>query len=213
MKIFENYTYTLINGRNNYFKDLNICFTKYYDAIYITDLENALKTGKECKEYIIKIEKNKYMPYSKKFILDLKNGKYDNSVSIRTHKSIKIFTPFVKIKPIKIPTKWKISNIWKAILSGQITKITKKYRTTDDFAYDNSVNFEKGKKINPYKKKVNKFIIYLSSLSVLIIAFLLVVFSPKETIPFSKRDWILIADFENHTYFQPRSHRHINQLL
>jgi hypothetical protein len=151
MKIFENYTYTLINGRNNYFKDLNICFTKYYDAIYITDLENALKTGKECKEYIIKIEKNKYMPYSKKFILDLKNGKYDNSVSIRTHKSIKIFTPFVKIKPIKIPTKWKISNIWKAILSGQITKITKKYRTTDDFAYDNSVNFEKGKKIDNLK--------------------------------------------------------------
>jgi serine/threonine protein kinase/Tfp pilus assembly protein PilF len=59
--------------------------------------------------------------------------------------------------------------------------------------------FEKGKKIIPHKKKVNKFIIYLSSLSVLIIAFLLVVFFQKETIPFAKRDWILIADFENHT--------------
>jgi tetratricopeptide (TPR) repeat protein len=64
---------------------------------------------------------------------------------------------------------------------------------------DDLETFEKGKKIIPHKKKVNKFIIYLSSLSVLIIVFLLVVFSPKETIPFSNRDWILIADFENHT--------------
>lgn len=154
MKIFENYNYESVNGRDNYFKDLNICFTKYFDAIYITDLENALKTGKECKEYIIRTEKNQeVMSYSKKFIIDLKNGKYDNLTSVRsrTHKSIQIFTPFVKIKPIKIPNKWKISNVWKAILSGQITSITKKYKTTDDFAYDSSVNFEEGKKMDNLK--------------------------------------------------------------
>ena len=48
-------------------------------------------------------------------------------------------------------------------------------------------------------KKGRKLFAYLTSLSILIAALIIVFFSQKETIPFSKRDWVLISDFENQT--------------
>ncbi|MFZ0456341.1 MAG: tetratricopeptide repeat protein, partial [Ignavibacteriaceae bacterium] len=48
-------------------------------------------------------------------------------------------------------------------------------------------------------KKNRKLFAYLTSLSILIVAFIIIFFSQKETIPFSNRDWILISDFENQT--------------
>lgn len=52
-------------------------------------------------------------------------------------------------------------------------------------------------KINQYKKKEK--IYSLSSLGVIVAVIILFLFSSGSTLPFSKRDWILIADFENLT--------------
>ncbi len=52
-------------------------------------------------------------------------------------------------------------------------------------------------KINKYKKKER--IYSLSSVAVIIAAIVLFFFSSGSTMPFSKRDWILITDFENLT--------------
>lgn len=52
-------------------------------------------------------------------------------------------------------------------------------------------------KINKYKKKEK--IYSLSSAAIIIAAVILFFFSSGSTMPFSKRDWILIADFENLT--------------
>jgi len=52
-------------------------------------------------------------------------------------------------------------------------------------------------KINKYKRKER--IYSLSSLGVILIAIVLFLFTSGSTIPFSKRDWILITDFENLT--------------
>jgi tetratricopeptide (TPR) repeat protein len=52
-------------------------------------------------------------------------------------------------------------------------------------------------KINKYKKKER--IYSLSSVGVMLAAIILFLFSTGSTIPFSKRDWILITDFENLT--------------
>ena len=58
----------------------------------------------------------------------------------------------------------------------------------------------RGKRIGIIQsKKSSKFFAYLTSLSILIIALIIIFFSQKETIPFSNRDWILISDFENQT--------------
>jgi len=55
-------------------------------------------------------------------------------------------------------------------------------------------------KKNPVaKKSLSKLSVLVTSFSVLIIALIIVFFFQKETIPFSNRDWILIADFENQT--------------
>jgi tetratricopeptide (TPR) repeat protein len=53
------------------------------------------------------------------------------------------------------------------------------------------------RKINQYKKKEK--IYSLSSLGVILAAIILFFFSSGSTVPFSKRDWIVITDFENLT--------------
>jgi len=53
------------------------------------------------------------------------------------------------------------------------------------------------RKINQYKKKEK--IYSLSSLGVILAAVILFIFSSGSTVPFSKRDWIVITDFENLT--------------
>lgn len=52
-------------------------------------------------------------------------------------------------------------------------------------------------KMNRYKKKER--IYSLSSLSVILVVIVLFLFSSGSTLPFSKRDWIVITDFENLT--------------
>jgi len=58
-------------------------------------------------------------------------------------------------------------------------------------------NEKPGDKSIRYKKK--KIIYYLASLCVIIAVVILFVFSSGSTLPFSRRDWILITDFENLT--------------
>lgn len=60
------------------------------------------------------------------------------------HKAINTYSPFVKVKSIKQPTKWTLPHVWKAILSGQITSGECTGYYTDDYAFDAAVNFRQG---------------------------------------------------------------------
>lgn len=66
------------------------------------------------------------------------------SRSDSTQKGVHTFSPFVEVKPIKEPTKWKTSHLAKAILSGQVFHGIIEGRYSDDYARDAEQNFGKG---------------------------------------------------------------------
>lgn len=137
----------------------------YDEAIIeITDLANAAKVGKLCVIWTIS---QKHDPkdwfLSPPSVLNavcgssdivevvkaLRSGNYskkaDNiEVGSRECKGVNVFSPFASVKPVKVPTKWTISHIWKAIYTGQIVAAHRDYRYTDDYAYDAASNFGEG---------------------------------------------------------------------
>ncbi|WP_039230452.1 hypothetical protein [Clostridium haemolyticum] len=156
---------------NLYIQDANIRVELFVNCLKITDLTNALKRGKECKQITVTYSEltsedfyielqNKYLNPSKKDLEDLineiKNLKIFDlqdvgfNVELRFLKSIDIFSPFADIKPIKLPKngKWTKSHVIKAILSGQIYegKINGIY--TNDYAHDNAVHCHKNENVD-----------------------------------------------------------------
>ena len=148
-------------GEEMYFQAENVSVSAYNDRVYITDLENAMKSGKECKTWAFVCDLNselwigEYIEMAtdadslSELVAFLREGKEVKEVDglkvyCRESKGIRTFTPFVMVKPIKKPEKWTLSNVWKGILSGQITegKIDGIY--TDDYAMDAALNFRQG---------------------------------------------------------------------
>lgn len=137
----------------------------YDEAIIeITDLANAAKVGKSCVIWTIS---QKHDPkdwfLSPPSVLNavcgssdiveavqaLRSGNYSekvDNIEVRSRecKGVNVFSPFASVKPVKVPTKWTISHIWKAIYTGQIVAAHRDYRYTDDYAYDAASNFGEG---------------------------------------------------------------------
>lgn len=172
IEIKDSFQETINKHGDFYFKDLNVNIHILDGVTKVIDLTNALKVGKTCKEYVIQnvnyhdslscnyfntIHKLKIT--EKEFIINLIAEKYNNiefekiTIRIREIKAINVFSPFVKIKPIKLPknNRFTVPNIWKAILSGQIVKITKEMYLTDDYRSDASDNFNKGRDIGLFE--------------------------------------------------------------
>lgn len=128
----------------------------------IVNLNNALKVGKTCDNYRIYAGEHDWGNTFKcdfinalamnqisfeKFVQAVLQGQsiYENiRVKKGESKGVKTFSPFVEVKPIKIPEKWSLPHVWKAILAGQIKTAIKEMHLTDDYAYDAAVNFGKG---------------------------------------------------------------------
>lgn len=145
-----------------YSRKENVSFKLLSNCLVIRELDNALKPGKLVKKYSIsKVDDNNNNGFEyffcdyiyrnniklSKFIELLKNNLVDTdkfNISISEVKSVRVFSPFYKPKKINIPKKWTVSHVVKAILSGQIKKGVCKMHLSDDYAYDNSVNFGKG---------------------------------------------------------------------
>lgn len=145
--------------KTGYFADINAYISIKDRGINITDLTNALSTGKECKTISICFDwslvndmgascyifnrgvKTFKEVYDRYFI----GTETDGGERYEGHeKGIETFTPFKRIPPIKTPSKWTIAHVWKAILSGQIYTGQVDGHYSDDYAYDNAVNFRRG---------------------------------------------------------------------
>jgi len=139
-----------------YFRRENIAWRQYrlrgddQPEIYVTDLSEALKPGREVKRYIFTGP-----------MWDVLFWTYDEPVSavlqrlyrqevrgieyrVRVLPSMRVFSPFAEVKRINPPQKWTLPHVWKAILSGQITRGRTSLRLTDDYALDSSMNFWRG---------------------------------------------------------------------
>lgn len=148
-----------------YCKDLNALIRHswgYDDCIIVTDLENAGKTGKNCKNWRIYTEKKNDIVSNHLFqsenihncaelLQALREGKWLKSVSVypSEDKGIEVFTPFQEVKPLKeMPQEWNKRNFTQALLSGQIYMGHVDYHYTDDYALDAAYDFQKGVGIN-----------------------------------------------------------------
>ncbi len=141
-----------------YFADINAHIHVFNDSITITDLVNALVPGQFCAYINVTAPHNR--PATDLFsglktFADLYQRYYversasdDWTINAYTHKSSRVFTPFKAIKPISTPEKWTLTHVWKAILSGQVFVGTITRELSDDYAFDASANFFRGKEFN-----------------------------------------------------------------
>lgn len=159
--IFKTSDFEILDKRGGYFADENVYLHIYSNSIHMTNLSNALKTGKKCACYSL-ISKsrdgqlycdlyniNKIKTF-KTLIQSIKNETELQGFSVEKteEKGIRTFSPFVEIKQIKIPNKWTKTHVWKAILAGQVYKGKTNYHYTDDYAYDYAYNYREGSRVN-----------------------------------------------------------------
>ena len=163
-KIYKSSNIEMPNNHGGYFADINAYIHFFANSCIVIDLENALKTGKDCNRYSFRLDNS--CEREKSLLCELWNvngiktfeqlfkaitsGKELENISIEKEieKGINTFSPFVEVKPIKTPTKWTVAHVWKAILAGQIYKGVKDEYLTDDYAQDAANHFEKGCKLN-----------------------------------------------------------------
>lgn len=129
---------------DNYFKEENIYIRAYNECIIITELDNALKAGKTCKQYDIR--KHIFSYYKDDLIIDLYNWLSANALNFKEFiillksnglpenfynefnvrvveiKGVRVFSPFVKVSNFKAPKKWNCNQVVRAILAGNILK-------------------------------------------------------------------------------------------
>lgn len=155
-----------------YIQDVNASIVSYAGLVAITDLDNAMKAGKTCKEWRIYFNKDRNMlgywsldnflngyPLSE-FITNLKNGfqyrqeildMYDITIHEEHLKATQVASPFAKVNKVKLEGKINRIKIAKAIMTGQIKDIICKGRYTDDYAFDAAENFNIGRKASLYE--------------------------------------------------------------
>jgi hypothetical protein len=156
-----------------YFKDENMRVSRYsgFDDWVITDLTNALRRGKSCREYTIKSERGAHgnlvvtnfiykffgsdlkklwkfcsaLPFQKEYDPVRTDGL---EIYRREIKSVRVFSPFnlSVIKPLKtMPAKWTLNHVRSAIVNNQFENLKCTGVYTDDYAFDDAVNYRKGK--------------------------------------------------------------------
>ncbi len=155
-------------------ENMKVSRWKGFDDWRITDLTNALTSGKVCIEYTLKAEHGQHGNLlttnfiEDRFGNDLKalwafceaielvgfDSFVKDGITIyrSEHKGVRIFSPFNlnKIKPLKtIPKKWTLRHVYSALVNGQFTELKCNGVYTDDYAYDNAVNYRRGEIAKP----------------------------------------------------------------
>ncbi|MFI3254570.1 MAG: hypothetical protein R3Y63_09580 [Eubacteriales bacterium] len=158
-EIFESADRPLVARESGYYADRNCKVHFYHGSIEIIDLENAMKTGKECTKRTFVAEAN-YTNFGDmqndlqdkgiETLLDLLEATEISGYSLHesAHKGVHIFSPFVDNKPIKEPQKWTANHLAKAILSGQVFYGEIEGQYSDDYAGDAQRDFGRGKPVH-----------------------------------------------------------------
>lgn len=171
MKILDNLKEINLNEVDfgqYYIRKENICFQVYSYSIRIIDLTFALKRGKEVKGVCIygKYEEHREFMGKLDKVAELNGGLeeftmkvlgdpgeifkeledvYNIGSRVMTKRGVDVYSPFYKQKDIKVPSKWKIGDIVKGILSGQISRGIINSIYTDGYYNDYLGDYGKGK--------------------------------------------------------------------
>jgi len=147
-----------------------------FDDYTITDISNAMVRGKTCVQFSIKSEtRTDKLPVTNwidntfngdivavfKYCATLVYQQYQparidfDQLEIEIYKSEipskRVFSPFnlSVYRALKsMPQKWTLRHVYAALINGQFTDLKTNYRLSDDYAFDNAVNFFKDKPLN-----------------------------------------------------------------
>lgn len=146
-----------------YYEDLNVKIRCFEYGLTVTELDNAMKRGKECKVYTLYLENTNELIHNfmsqklhianpRELVEFLKSGDTvpdGAKIDTRFEKSVETFSPFVSVKPLEqAPAKWRKADLVRGIMSGQVFDGTLQQRLTDDYAYDAAYNFGEGRKLD-----------------------------------------------------------------
>lgn len=140
-------------------------------SITFLDLTNAGKAGKECDRLTIQTNSNDPQVYcdivhnmnsatngqlsledietmEQAFLFaDMAEALHNASIFISREKAIRVFpvNDLSRIKPLKaVPNKWTVAHVVKALVNNQYEFLRCEGKYTDDYAYDNAANFQRG---------------------------------------------------------------------
>ena len=138
-----------------YVRAENIMVWQGADSIRVTDLTNALATGKECRYVSIRDWKDgcgavnhvrgRYREQLDEHTEDSEAGSFN--IYTGTEPGRRTFSPFAlgRIKPLKAkPGKWTIPHVIRALINGQYERLKCNGQYTDDYAWDAAVDFRRG---------------------------------------------------------------------
>jgi len=79
-------------------------------------------------------------PWDDKFVLP-----YGVTLEIRDERSVRTYSPFAKLAPLKaLPPKWTLAHTKRALANGQYTNAKCNGYYTDDYAWDAACNYRQG---------------------------------------------------------------------
>ena len=131
----------------------------YKDRVYITDLTNAMKPGRECASWCItscdgvRVSMLGHGRLSALTLADLVLMLASNpaleipgaEIYSQTEKGVRTWSPFAQVRPLqKLPAALTLRHVVNAIMAGQVTSACNEGDYTDDYAYDNAVDFNRG---------------------------------------------------------------------
>jgi len=164
----ENLTLSTINREKQVFKYNGRTYETrfgygYGDYVYfrVTDKTNAYRRGKRCTEMTFEAlnENTGFIEFTEKMssLCDLMET-YENTdkeitvenenykLYFRSTKAIEVApATYENIKPLKeVPKKWSKTHVIRLLANNQFKNFVKNSKYTDDYAYDNAVNYGKG---------------------------------------------------------------------
>lgn len=159
-----------------YIKNGNlVLFLGRYGYVNITLLDNAMKIGKNCRQFTLQAAAYDYDQHGyevlqailqnadvdfAEFIKQLKEDSFTvpagYQLILEERKGINTYSPFAKMNKVKLDTSLTPLKLAKAIMAGQVKEVVCAGRYTDDYAYDAAVNFNKGvtKDLNELAKEL-----------------------------------------------------------
>lgn len=159
-----------------YIKNGNlVLFLGRYGYVNITLLDNAMKIGKNCRQFTLQAATYDYDQHGyevlqailqnadvdfAEFIKQLKEDSFTvpagYQLILEERKGINTYSPFTKMNKVKLDASLTPLKLAKAIMAGQVKQVVCAGRYTDDYAYDAAVNFNKGvtKDLNELAKEL-----------------------------------------------------------
>lgn len=125
------------------------------DSIMILDLRNAMLRGQTCKEVTIRDWKEscaavnyvggRYAEMLAEHSENSESGSF--AIYVSEVPAMRVFSPFAlnRVNPLKAkPAKWTIPHVLRALFNGQFEDLKCNGVYSDDYAFDNAVNYQKG---------------------------------------------------------------------